>query len=57
MSLYIVLKIHKTNGEVHAYGPFGDKRNARKAQEWHENPLWFAEIIPLTRVVEGAPTQ
>lgn len=53
--MFVVFKIHKQNGEIHAYGPFSDKRNARKAVEWHNNVLWHAEVVPMTRVVEGAP--
>lgn len=51
--MFVLFKVHTGNGEVHAYGPFQDKRNARKAQEWHNNPLWHCEIVPLTRVIEG----
>lgn len=51
--MFVVFKINKTTGEIHAYGPFNDKRNARKAVEWHNNPMWHAEIVTMTRVVEG----
>lgn len=52
--MFVVFKIHTRSGEIHAYGPFTDKRNARRAVEWHtQPPLWHAEIVPLTRIVEG----
>lgn len=54
--MYAVIKIHLTNGEVAAYGPFTEKRNANKAAEWHRNPMWHAEVVPLTKVIEGSHT-
>lgn len=56
LSMYVVFKIHMQTGEILAYGPFGDRRNARRAVEWHSQPpLWHAECVSLTRVIEGAP--
>lgn len=50
----VIVKVHTRSGEINVYGPFQDKRNARKALEWHtQPPLWYCEMVPLTRVIEG----
>lgn len=52
--MFAVIKIGINNGSIEAFGPFTDRRNARKAQEWHTvNGMYHAEVVPLTRVVEG----
>lgn len=53
MQQQVVFKINLRTGTIEAHGPFRDAANARRAAEWHRNPLWHTEVIPLHNVVEG----
>jgi hypothetical protein len=53
--MYVVVKIHLESGDMEAFGPFSEKRNAKTAQDWHNgSTLYAAFIVPLKRPANPA---